>query len=336
MDKSTTDSWTILDQSPSIDSPDHQLLASPSGQFAQSVFVNKYGPSTLLQIGLRDVATCVSTKPFEGIKQVIFLVPGNPGVIGFYETTMRWLYEDTKIPIIGLGHPGLSNKLLTGVSGPMTIRKQVLHKLDFIENIIPKDVEIILIGHSIGAFMTMEIMKGIQDRDRIRHNILLMPAIHDLGGSIGAKFLRVFYFLRFFVYLGVFFLWLLPEKLIYRMVRGICSIFVKELDEPSMHAFMQLRSIRATCNSLSLADDELDQVTDRDDLLIRHNLSRFSFVYIAFDEWVPARQRDDLLENHPEADVTVVEGVVHAFMLDHRMTRKVIETLSSKLGLLKT
>lgn len=58
---------------------------------------------------------------------------------------------------------------------PLTVRKLVEHKIDFIENVIPEDVEIVLIGHSIGTFISLQIMRMVTKRERFVHNIMLMP-----------------------------------------------------------------------------------------------------------------------------------------------------------------
>ena len=47
-----------------------------------------------------------------------------------------------------------------------TLEGQIQHKIHFIQEFIPDDVEIVLIGHSFGAYMTVEIMERL-DSDRV-------------------------------------------------------------------------------------------------------------------------------------------------------------------------
>jgi pimeloyl-ACP methyl ester carboxylesterase len=304
---------------------------SCSSQLTETIVSSRYGSALLIQIGLKELATCTSTKPFDGVKQVILLIPGNPGIISFYTTVIQKLYQETKIPVIGLSHPGLSKDLAPSAEGPMTCRMQVQHKLDFIEKHIPSDVKLILVGHSIGGFMAVEIMKGIADRDQILHSILLMPALNDLRSSIGATFFAVGNFFRVFIYLFVFIVSLFPEKFMLNCFKKVTSLFVNDVDEDSLKGLYQLFSIKAVSNSLALGRDEMKQVAERDNLFIRQNLSKVSFVYAAVDEWIPIRFVDDLKEEFPSADVTVLQGVVHAFMMDKTMGSDVLRILTSKL-----
>ena len=43
----------------------------------------------------------------EKTKTVIVLIPGNPGLIEFYEVFMEKLHELRKLPIIGFSHAGI-------------------------------------------------------------------------------------------------------------------------------------------------------------------------------------------------------------------------------------
>ena len=57
-----------------------------------------------------------TTKNFEEemgkTKAVIVLVPGNPGLIEFYEVFMEKLHELRKLPIIGFSHAGIIKYIL--------------------------------------------------------------------------------------------------------------------------------------------------------------------------------------------------------------------------------
>ena len=337
MDSSLGESWHIHENDEdskklptSSKSPETQNY-NQEAVLMETILVTPYGSSQLLQIGFSDLITCTSTKPFEGLKQVIFLLPGNPGMIHFYSTFMKKLYQEVKIPILGLAHAGFFKGGTKGVTGPMTVRKQVLQKLEFIETYIPKDVGIILMGHSIGGFMAMEIMKGIEDRNQIVHSVLLMPAIQDLRLSLGAKFFAVFDFFRIFIYIWVCILWMLPEKGITRMLVWMISLFYDDVDEDAVASINELFNLKVASNSLALGRDEFEQVAERDDLLIRQNLSKLSFIFCPKDEWVPYSFVEDLINQYPEADVTTIQGVIHGFNIDRKMTDDVVQVVVSKL-----
>ena len=48
-----------------------------------------------------------------------------------------------------------------------TLEGQIEHKVNFIHKFVPDDVEVVLIGHSIGAHIILEIMERLH-RDRIK------------------------------------------------------------------------------------------------------------------------------------------------------------------------
>ena len=186
-------------------------------------------------------------------------------------------------------------------------------------------------GHSIGGFMAMEIMKGIEDRNQIVHSVLLMPAIQDLRLSLGAKFFAVFDFFRIFIYIWVCILWMLPEKGITRMLVWMISLFYDDVDEDAVASINELFNLKVASNSLALGRDEFEQVAERDDLLIRQNLSKLSFIFCPKDEWVPYSFVEDLINQYPEADVTTIQGVIHGFNIDRKMTDDVVQVVVSKL-----
>lgn len=51
-----------------------------------------------------------------------------------------------------------------------TLEGQIQHKLCFIDEQLPTDVEIVLIGHSIGAYIVLEMMDRLDDERVIQGN----------------------------------------------------------------------------------------------------------------------------------------------------------------------
>lgn len=49
-------------------------------------------------------------------------------------------------------------------SSVFTVEGQIQHKVQFINEFIPEDVEIVLIGHSVGAHVILEIMERISSK----------------------------------------------------------------------------------------------------------------------------------------------------------------------------
>lgn len=68
------------------------------------------------------------------------------------------------------------NKLNDGFG----LRGQIEHKLSFIRKNVPKDVKLVLIGHSIGAYMIIEMMKRAQDVEVCQRCLNLLTSCHPL------------------------------------------------------------------------------------------------------------------------------------------------------------
>ncbi|XP_048519496.1 lipid droplet-associated hydrolase isoform X4 [Dendroctonus ponderosae] len=100
------------------------------------------------------------------IKELIILIPGNPGVVGFYKQFANSLYEKTDIPVWCLSHAGhnLAENSITKLPNFTEHRNlyglkgQVKHKVDFLEKYLPHDAKVYLIGHSIGSYMALEVL----------------------------------------------------------------------------------------------------------------------------------------------------------------------------------
>ena len=138
----------------------------------------------------------------------IFFIPGNPGTINFYIdflclfVKMLSLHSNfanyTEILIHGVSHANhhlefsMVNsdvKFLEKYSEVYDLEFQICHTLEFVNSILKKDsapsnavadgdYDIMLMGHSIGAYMVLEMMRRIPNITRsTRHLLLLMPFI---------------------------------------------------------------------------------------------------------------------------------------------------------------
>lgn len=103
-------------------------------------------------------------------KMLILFIPGNPGAVEYYEEFVSALYEGLQrtVPIWGISHAGHvappSGQQLPKLQGNddlYNLEGQISHKIAFINMFVPKDRQIVLIGHSIGCYMVLEILIGI-------------------------------------------------------------------------------------------------------------------------------------------------------------------------------
>nr|XP_015212636.1 PREDICTED: lipid droplet-associated hydrolase isoform X3 [Lepisosteus oculatus] len=146
----------------------------------------------VLKFGPRELKP---TKKSENTPEVLFLViPGNPGIVGYYETFIQTLYNKLgqKYPVWAVSQAGHcvppDNMDMIEDTDTMVIKDvfglngQIEHKLAFLKQHVPRDVKLVLIGHSIGCYIILEMMK----RDpglRVLKSVLLFPTIERMAHS---------------------------------------------------------------------------------------------------------------------------------------------------------
>lgn len=150
---------------------------------------------------------------------LVFFIPGNPGLISYYDDCLSHLAdllasmrpkrksgtESTKYMVYGASmagfdlHPGRSSRRAIKTTShvpPLSLDGQVddvYARLDLVTrqlNETGDDISIILIGHSIGAYIAMQIVQRWQNTShlsllgsRIISSIGLFPTIYELAQS---------------------------------------------------------------------------------------------------------------------------------------------------------
>ncbi|XP_058407714.1 lipid droplet-associated hydrolase isoform X5 [Diceros bicornis minor] len=107
-------------------------------------------------------------------KLLIFIITGNPGFSAFYGPFAKALYSsmNRRFPVWVISHAGHAvapkdKKILTNSDDPNAqeikdiygLRGQVEHKLAFLRTHVPKEVKLVIIGHSIGSYISLQILK---------------------------------------------------------------------------------------------------------------------------------------------------------------------------------
>ncbi|CAF5154208.1 unnamed protein product, partial [Rotaria sp. Silwood1] len=119
----------------------------------------------------------------------IVIIPGNPGLGGFYIPFAHELYNlfNENISILIISQAGHSPPL----KYCFTLNEQIEHKIKTIEKVLPinKNHRLILIGHSIGAYMVLNMLDKFQNNfDRA---FFLFPTIERMNESnAGKRFIR--------------------------------------------------------------------------------------------------------------------------------------------------
>lgn len=139
----------------------------------------------------------------------IYMIPGNPGLISFYKTFLTELKShladipDTSFTLEGQSLGGFSVGTSTHATSqrPLSLQEQILHvessaigarhiSSDSCNAATDSKEKVILIGHSVGSYILLELLRrhNEQRRDRdlpysIVAGILLFPTVVDLAKS---------------------------------------------------------------------------------------------------------------------------------------------------------
>ncbi|XP_024901436.1 lipid droplet-associated hydrolase isoform X4 [Pteropus alecto] len=107
-------------------------------------------------------------------KLLIFIIPGNPGLPAFYVPFAKALYSSVnrRFPVWVISHAGhvlapQDKKILTTSDDPNAqeikdiygLRGQIEHKITFLRTHVPKETKLVVIGHSVGSYISLQILK---------------------------------------------------------------------------------------------------------------------------------------------------------------------------------
>ncbi|XP_055603510.1 lipid droplet-associated hydrolase [Uranotaenia lowii] len=260
-------------------------------------------------------------------KEVVICITGNPGLPGFYTKFFSTVYEclNKEMPVWVIGHAGHDEAEESSYKKPLPPLKnneqlyhlegQLQHKVQFIRKYVPENVKIHLIGHSIGCYLALELLKIPDISARIQHCYFLFPTIERMveskNGFILTKVVNPVYFFvqwfyRCFALLPNFIkVWIIYA---YFLVSGIPKYYLgtalKYTHPPVIDKIWHM------------ALDEMEKVRELDIDTVRNNKHRIRLYYGATDGWVPVKYYHELKEKIPDIDAEIcTRKFEHAFVL---------------------
>ncbi|XP_034830421.1 lipid droplet-associated hydrolase [Maniola hyperantus] len=253
--------------------------------------------------------------PLTNSENVIMCITGNPGISEFYIDFASELYRCTSIPVCIIGHAGHEESLDKNNKHLFNLNDQLLHKLDLIENHIDKNSKIHLIGHSIGAWMILELLqKHSQLDDRISSVNLLFPTIQKMAESRNGIFvnnvLRKIY--KFILFLATL-LFLLPKHVLHCLI-GM-YLWIKSLPAKYNSAILKILNPDVVANIFYLAFNEMDTVKSLNTDSIQRVKHLTNVVYASNDGWTPLEYMEHLKQFTPQLKMIELHNVEHAFVL---------------------
>ncbi|KAK0619388.1 hypothetical protein B0T14DRAFT_496161 [Immersiella caudata] len=279
---------------------------------------------------------------------LIFFIPGNPGLIGYYKpflSTLRALLNESESRTGSTVTYHIHGQNLLGFSDsdhaqpfgripPFTLEDQILHTSSTLKSLSASFSKVLLIGHSVGSYIAIESFH----RHHISQNltpslhsaILLFPTISHIAQSPNGRRLtavanntlldrHAHRFARWFLYF-----W--PAWLLYSFLR----IILRLPADGAKVTTSWLKSRDGVWQALHMGKDEMRTITEerwKEDLWENgedeEEKDKFVFLFGRGDRWVADQCRDAFVERrrgHEKGRVRVVVdegGLPHAFCLRH-------------------
>jgi len=254
------------------------------------------------------------------------------------------LCNETNTPVIGLSHTGhLFHEKLSSWK-PADVITQINHKIKYIEENIFHDenIEIILIGHSIGCYVILEMLNLIREdyRGQIKHAFLLFPTIERMNITPNGKILT--FFTNFFMWF-IYFVAFLVSKLPYSMQNFLIKMFFLNshqqtdlIDNAKDVVHKMSTTFHCSRSCFHMGRDEMGVVKKLNKSVIESNADKILLYYGTRDRWCPLSFYDDmrafkdeLAENQNSIPRVLLDdhGLEHGFVIYKNQCNKIVDLM---------
>lgn len=207
---------------------------------------------------------------------------------------------------------------LSGNEELFNLDGQIRHKIAFIEKYVPSDVKIHLIGHSIGAWMILQLLENERIRSRVQKCYMLFPTVERMmespNGWVFTKIAMPLY--SVFGYIFFTFFSALPVWLRLFLIQIYFLIF--SIPRHFLGTALKYSKPSVAEKVVFLADDEMARVRGLQREIVEQNLDILKFYYGTTDGWVPVSYYEQLKKDFPKVDAQLdTQKIAHAFVLRH-------------------
>lgn len=254
----------------------------------------------------------------ENPKDIILIIPGNPGVTSYYKTFMQTVYSQMEgsHAVWALSHAGHC-KTDMKFSGPVLydLSEQIAHKIRFLKECIPEGASVTLVGHSIGCKIILDCISSLKGEKgvHIKQSYLLFPTIERMKDTPqGVRLWPILYYFRWLVVLLATIINLLPTFLKHK----VHDVFYPNVPRCCAEATLELLHPNIVRNVLWMAFNELKEVLKPDLETLEQNSDNILLYYGAKDGWCPLSFREELLVQLPNINSQICSSNIdHAFVL---------------------
>ncbi|KAJ4302800.1 hypothetical protein N0V90_001691 [Kalmusia sp. IMI 367209] len=295
---------------------------------------------------------------------LIYFITGNPGLIEYYRVFLAHLYglltrditSQTTFHVFGRSLSGFETRKEEGDSPPFSLQEQIARSHTALEDLVRnvrerdgvQDVRVILMGHSVGSYILLEIIRRARERAkdagaehaRIVGGVCLFPTVtHIAKSDSGRKATPLLTLPSFALAASVIakaLTFFVPISAFSFLVRSIMSF---PPDAARVTAAF-VKSPHGIHQALHMARDEMLQITDdtwdaeiwgaAHDSPHPHPRPILRFLFAKKDHWVAEETRDELIRARgkkvedeeergwkPVMEVDEEEGWPHGFCIRH-------------------
>lgn len=207
------------------------------------------------------------------------------------------------------------------------VEGQTSHKATFIAKHIAPRTKLVMLGHSIGCYMILELIDKYPNvRTMVEHSILIFPAIDSLGAiPEGQKVRRLvdrFYYVL--LALAYFMQTFTTESMKFWLLRKVFYNHIpnegyKPIPEPVMRSALGVLTPAGFKAMICMALSEFNTVKDPNFELIESNSDRISILYGEADTWCPMDRCRRMMERFKDKDIDIrccLGKIDHAFPKD--------------------
>ncbi|XP_042376703.1 lipid droplet-associated hydrolase-like isoform X1 [Zingiber officinale] len=246
----------------------------------------------------------------------IIVIPGNPGIASYYKDFVEAVYQllEGQASITAIGHVSHSAKDWEH-GRKFSLEEQIAHKVDFIKQEFQNnEVPIILVGHSIGSYICLEVFKRLPQQ--VKYVIGLYPFLtlnkNSFKQSIIGLIARSSVISAAISYFASL-LRSLPISVQDNMVRQFLGkTWSATAVAVTCSHLLQYHTMR---NMLFLAMTEFEKLSEEPDwMFMKRKHNQLSFLFGIDDHWAPLSHFEEVSRQVPGLALAVErEGHMHAF-----------------------
>ncbi|QLL33015.1 hypothetical protein HG536_0D05370 [Torulaspora globosa] len=265
-------------------------------------------------------------------------IPGNPGLMEYYEEFLMLVHRHRPDwEVLGISHAGFNTvepveERRKDGNVVFSLEQQIDHKLEIIREFSSPNRPLIIMGHSVGAYMVQKIAMSEKLVGKVIRTGLLTPTILDIHTSERGRLLsRAFYWLRSLPTLAgwgssLLFDCFLPSLVTKTLLSIAMGCGLKS--SPVLATEKLVKNSKFIKQALGLAAFEMQEIrTDWEfqrDFINHCNKNKIStwLLFSNSDHWVAESTREDLIrfydQNYDQDRVTIhVCDIPHSFVLKH-------------------